>query len=401
MFGDHQQALKLSPLLHIQLITLPLLLLPNMSKEPLRLSEDDLYRTSSQFRFWSFAPELLAARRQKTHDLALQRARQYSQNQDQTQNQDESAYLTEAEELSLVESYVDIIRKTTNHIKWPVNIKTTAVQYLKRFYLSNSCMTYPPKEIYKTVMFLASKTEAFHITLSKFCQQISADPEAVLAPEYKVMQALRFTLDVRQPFRGLKGTLMEMLDMVDDNMQKLRDLPEPVNGGSAWKVPADGRAAERKHIVDRINQAYHVARNTLDAPASATDVYFLYTPSQILLAALQLADEPLLDFYLNSKHFPAEQMRSKIVSTIQECAQMMGAFRAENIIPKDVRVALEVKLEACRDPSTKDMIKNHAVMKRNGGEDGDSQDEAKKRKMEKHKTAREADNVFGPSIGKG
>lgn len=366
-----------------------------MSKETKHLSEDDLYRQSSQFRFWSFAPEQLAARRHETHALAIQRARQYHGAADES-----SSHLTEAEELKLVESYVDIIRKTTNHIKWPVNIKTTAVQYLKRFYLSNSCMTYPPKEIYKTVMFLASKTEAFHITLSKFCQQISADPEAVLAPEYKVMQALRFTLDVRQPFRGLKGTLMELLNMADENMQGIKVLKEP-KGASAWRVPPEGRAVEKKHIVDRINQAYHVARNILDAPASTTDVYFLYTPSQILLAALQLADEPLLHYYLDSKLPTDATVRPRILSMIRECADMMGAFRPEDIITKDARNALEVKLEACRDPSTKDMIKSHAAMKRNGAEDGDSQDEAKKRKMEKHKNAREADDMFGPAIGKG
>lgn len=375
------------------------------SNSTTHLSEDDLYRASSQFRFWSFAPEQLAALRQETHAVAIQRIRQYHDNHNHNDAAEETAsfFLTPNEELSLVESYVDIIRKTTNHIKWPVNIKTTAVQYLKRFYLSNSCMTYPPKEIYKTIMFLASKTEAFHITLSKFCQQISADPDAVLAPEYKVMQALRFTLDVRQPFRGLKGTLMELLNMVDENLSALKALREPSGRNSAWKRPADGRAVEKKHVVDRINQAYHIARNILDAPASTTDAYFLYTPSQILLAALQLADEPLLHFYLDGKLPSDTQVRSRILSIVQECAELMGSFQAENIITKDVRVALEVKLEACRDPSTKDMIKSHAAMKRNGAsaeEDG-AQDEAKKRKLERQKAARNADDMFGPAIGAG
>jgi cyclin H len=195
---------------------------------------------------------------------------------------------------------------------------------------------------------------------------------------------------------------MELLNMVDDNIQGMKALKEPAGGGSAWRVPADGRAVEKKHIVDRVNQAYHVARNTLDAPASTTDVYFLYTPSQILLAALQLADEPLLHFYLDSKLPTDAQLRPRILATIRECADMMGAFRPEDIIPKDARVALEAKLEVCRDPSTRDMIKSHAAMKRNGAaDDGDSESEAKKRKMEKHKSAREADDMFGPAIGKG
>lgn len=268
-------------------------------------------------------------------------------------------------------------------------------------------MTYPPKEIYKTILFLASKTEAFHLTLSKFCQQISAVPEAVLAPEYKVMQALRFTLDVRQPFRGLKGTLMELLNMADEDFQGLKALKEPKGrGASAWKFPGEGRVVEKKHVVDRINQAYHIARGILDVEASGTDVYFLYTPSQILLAALQLADEPLLLYYLDSKLPSDAEIRPRILSTIRECADIMASFRAEDIISKEERVALEAKLEGCRDPSTRDMVGSHAAMKKNGGvgeEEGDSseREEARRRKMEKQKVKREADDMFGPAIGKG
>ena len=88
-------------------------------------------------------------------------------------------------------------------------------------------MTYPPKEIYKTILFLACKTEATHMTLSEYARRISTDPEQVLAPEYKVMQALRFTLDVRQPFRGLKGVLMEMLNMVEGTVGPVDGVEHP------------------------------------------------------------------------------------------------------------------------------------------------------------------------------
>ncbi|EME43485.1 hypothetical protein DOTSEDRAFT_102108, partial [Dothistroma septosporum NZE10] len=339
------------------------------------LSEDDIYRTSTQYRLWSFSPEQLSTRRRKTHELALARARQLHASQTGDQQHNGSAqpeYLTEREELRLIHRYCELIQTTADHLKWPSNIKPVAVQYLKRFYLSNSCMTYPPKEIYKTILFLASKTEAYHLTVTKFAQSISADPEAILAPEYKIMQALRFTLDVRQPFRGLKGVLMELLNM------------------------AEGL----KHFIDRIQACYATAKNLCDGPASLTDAYFLYTPSQILLAALHIADTPLTAFYLDTKLPLTLVSRPKILATIEGCAALLSSYDQKDSMGKEERAALEKKLDLCRDPTTKDLVKAHAEMKRNGAEDGVvDEHEAKRRKLEREKRAKE--DPFGPSLGNG
>ena len=93
------------------------------------LTEDDIYRTSSQFRVWSFSPEALAARRAKTHEIAIERIeRQRSKGTDgasgDVQNvQDKLDYLTEEEELRLVQKYCDMIRATNDNLSWPANVK--------------------------------------------------------------------------------------------------------------------------------------------------------------------------------------------------------------------------------------------------------------------------------------
>ena len=290
------------------------------------------------------------------------------------------------------------------------------MQFLKRFYLSNSCITYPPKEIYKTVLFLACKTEATHMTLSEYARRISTDPEQILAPEYKVMQALRFTLDVKQPFRGLKGVLMEMLNMtvglagpVDgvenqdgEGLQAaMADIPAPPKGKrTQWTAPASGKM-EEKHLNDRVQAAYSAARTVLDAPALLTDVYFLYTPSQILLAAMHLADEPLTSFYLSTKLPVESPIRPKILATISSCADMLASYEQSKVLTKDERAALEAKLERCRDPRTKDLVKAFAAMKQGGGEDGKVDDNAvKRRKLEREKNQKEGEDLFGPSLAK-
>lgn len=381
-----------------------------------RLTEDDIYRTSTQYRLWSYSPAQLAAQRRKTHELAIARARQNATTDGEQNGVSQLEYLSEEEESQLVQRYCTNIRTTADYLKWPINVKATAVQYLKRFYLSNSCMTYPPKEIYKTALFMASKTEAIHITVPKFAASISSDADAILAPEYKVMQALRFTLDVRQPFRGLKGVLMELLNMAEGVMGTLDGTeqksekevqqtmlglkPPPAECKTPWKAPSG--TPTTTNLKDRIRAAYDAARYILDAPASLTDAYFLYTPSQILLAALHLADEPLTSFYLDTKLPSTSPTCTKILATIQSCADILAAFNEKGSLSKEERDALERKLDRCRDPTTKDLVKSHAAMKRNGAEEGKVDEEmVKRRKSEREKNNKEMDDLFGPSLVQG
>ena len=110
------------------------------------LTEDDIHRTSSQFRVWSFSPESLAERRRRTHEIAIERIEgqrrknnnnnnnnnntngaspsSSSNGQNGTSHEEEKVdYLTEEEELRLVQRYCDMIRATNDHLSWPANVK--------------------------------------------------------------------------------------------------------------------------------------------------------------------------------------------------------------------------------------------------------------------------------------
>lgn len=96
------------------------------------LTEDDIYRTSSQFRVWSFSPERLAELRAKTHQIAVERIERQRtrgangaiEGQENGQYDGEKPdYLTEEEELRLVQRYCDMIRATNDHLNWPANVK--------------------------------------------------------------------------------------------------------------------------------------------------------------------------------------------------------------------------------------------------------------------------------------
>jgi cyclin H len=392
------------------------------------LTEDDIYRTSSQFRVWSFSPESLAERRRRTHEIAIERIEDQRKKsntngasingENGTSHEDKVDYLTEEEELRLVQRYCDMIRATNDHLSWPANVKVrnnnnttehlsrietntvnpqaTAIQYFRRFYLSNSALTYPPKEIYKTALYLANKAESNGWAVSAFAQRISAKPEEILACEYKVIQALRFTLDVRQPNRGLKGVMMELDNIVEGQ-------PDPQLRGEIERLEPPGKDAGTSwrpgsSVRERVQLAYSAARGMLDSPALLTDAYFLYTPSQIVFASLQLADPPLADWYLSTKIPPTSPIRAKVLATLRSCAEVLSSFKQSDVLSKDERAALEDKLDKCRDPSTVDMVKAHLAKQRGEGE-GDDETKAERKRLQREASARANADPFGPSIG--
>lgn len=374
------------------------LVLPKMEVTQ-TVTEDDMYRASTQYRLWTFTPEALSSLRTNTHSAAIDKARSYLPSPD-------TPTLTLAEEVALVQRYSEQIRTTADFFHHPVNVKATAVQYLKRFYLTNSCMTYPPKEVYKTVLYLAMKTEGQHMTLPDYARKISSKGPEILAPEYKIIQALRFTLDVRQPFRGLRGALMELLNLAAGKaallpflaaegatstslQETLTRLPPPPSGSrSTWQTGSS--------VADRAQEAVKAARLILDAPALLTDVYFLFTPPQIYLAALRLADEPLYSFYLSTKIPLGSPQREVILGTIAGCAEVLGAFDQRGVMTKEARAALELKLEDCRDPSTRDLVRRNEEVREEKMDEG----RAEKKKGAREKNEREGDELFGPSLGR-
>lgn len=56
-------------------------------------------------------------------------------------------YLTVQDELSLVTYYLSGISQICRGLKYPEMVEATAVTYLKRFYLRNTCMDYHPKNV--------------------------------------------------------------------------------------------------------------------------------------------------------------------------------------------------------------------------------------------------------------
>ena len=250
-------------------------------------------------------------------------------------------------------------------------------------------MTYHPKQILTCALFLATKTDHWHIALSTFVDKIPGTEEKdVRAPEFLLMQGLRFTLDVRHPTKGLEGGVGEILQLLEERRLRLE--------GPDAKLRV-GKAADR-------------ARHLLRGAAQVTDVYFLYTPSQIWLAALMVGDADLVNEYLSAKmdHLgpAADDLRAKLDRAITSCAETLSAYKSEADVDevelKEMKREMKRigrKLHLCQNPEKMDIAavaKQKAAEKREGSE-SDKERMLKKRKLERERLEQDAD-VFGPSL---
>lgn len=256
-------------------------------------TEDERYRMSSQYRLWSFRRANLQEMRVKTNALAKQQIAGRL-------GEPAPEFLTADEELRLVRFFTIELIRAAQFCELPTEIRSTAAIFFRRFYVTNSVMTYPPTELLKTSLFFGCKAEGFYIRLGRLAEKLSGTTaEQILAGEFLLCQGIRFAFDVRHPYRGLEGAILELR----------RRFPDEDS---------------------RISRAHARTREILKFSPLLTDVYFHYTPSQIMMAALQMADAGLVDMLVPEP--PAAEgeevgarndARKKIMGSIADCRAML------------------------------------------------------------------------------
>ena len=388
------------------------------------LNEDDIYRSSTQYKFWSFSLDSLSSLRNTTNTLAANGVREAVLQQKQksagTGNIGDVTIdcLTVEEEQKLVGFYCVKAMQLADFCDFPTNVKVgliptcpfpyqiadvsraaqaTAVQYLKRFYLSNSPMTYHPKEIMRSAVFLSTKTENHYTSLRSFVAKLpKTTADDILAPEFLLTQGLRFTFDVRHPHRALEGGFMDCLAIARGQRgELLKNTMMRIGSSEHWKK---GVAKDTDQLVARIQSAHGRAKDTLKTSALLTDVYFHYTPSQIWLSAFLLADQPLTEFFVESALPANSDLKQRLVNALKGCAEMLSASLSADPGDAEMKELMEIdkKLYKCRNPDKMDLVSMNKAAKREGGQEGELDGKViKKRKLEREQ---KADDVFGPPI---
>ncbi|KAI0199493.1 cyclin ccl1 [Astrocystis sublimbata] len=329
-------------------------------------TEDARYRQSSQFRLWSFSPSHLQSLREKTNSLAVthisSRLRASSPPVDPLPD-----FLTPADEAMLLNFYVVDLLRAAQFCDLPTEIQATAAIFFRRFYLTNSLMTYPPRALTMTCIFFACKAEGLYFRLQKFVDKFpGVTGDEVLAAEYVLCQGLRFAFDVRHPFRAVEGAIMEL--------RRLGDFDEK-----------------------RLSRAHQRTREILKFSPLLTDAYFHYTPSQVMFGALSMADEGLLQRLLSDAfEGQSQSAKNQVLNIIHDCRAMLEKEPPERRATywdasgsKETMKPLNKKLRKCRDPDRVDLV---ALQK--------AKREQAQQKIKAKKVVKKDDEVFGSGLAK-
>ncbi|BGP25370.1 cyclin H [Rhodotorula toruloides] len=261
-----------------------------------------LYHLSSQFRHWRYSTEQLEQIRKELNEQAIERVRksweeerasrelvppatpaadgatpsttsappsQASPSQPATPPEpSEIEYLTVADEQALVGYYLTQVVALCGALKFPEMVLATAITYLKRFYLRNTCMDYHPKNIMLTCVFLTTKTEDFPTSIDTFAARVKTPPADILSLEFLVSQSLHFEYKVHHAHLALSGLVLDL----------------------------QTAGCDASSIASALPRAQAFCRTSRLTPAE-----LVYTPSQIALACLRLADPSLVDTWLSDK----------------------------------------------------------------------------------------------------
>ncbi|GAA97039.1 hypothetical protein E5Q_03714 [Mixia osmundae IAM 14324] len=336
-----------------------------------------LYEQSSQDRDWRFSVSSLAKMRQDLNRAAIQRIKSTLEEdraatsagtESDAADPSELTFLSVQDEQALVSFYLTKIAQISQapFFRFSHTVESTAMTFLKRFYLRNTCMDYHPKKIMLTCLFLATKTENQMVPIDFFASKLKEDQAAILSLEFVISQSLKFQYSVHGAHNALRGLSLDL--------QSLPGLDETRSAG----------ALER-------------ARETVKA-SRLTDLEFVFPPSQIALLALWQADTELAEQWLQSKldrlqpHQGQLKEMSALGNVLTTAQELLASQSAQcTAATTEVVRTIDKRLRLCTNPA-KDP--NSAISKKRQAQVEAEQLEKKRAKAETHAAKVEEEDPF-------
>lgn len=200
----------------------------------------------------------------------------------------------------------------------PYSVMFTAFVYFKRIYLQTTIMESLPEDMISVCLYMACKVEEYNISVDKFIMiypEVDRERTAnvILGNEMGLMRLLNYQLIVHSPKRALEGFFIDIKTRLkqQENFEECRE----------------------------------ISNEFLNA-VLFSDVVFLYTPSQIALAALFAASKEIVHSYIVSVLAPGAQGKN-LFETVQAIIKLINT----KIICEDTHVE-EIKRKLSKLPVT-------------------------------------------------
>lgn len=307
------------------------------------MSKLELFEQTSQFIHWRFTKDELVRLRTANNKQGVVRVLESLRKEQQVtgtastlEAEATENLLTPEEELQLIDYYLQMIKTYAKIYQGykllspeALNyVKSTAINFMKRFYLHNVVFDYPPKSIMLTCFYLATKVENAFMKIEDFLRPIVAAEKKrggnraltkssdILDLEFVVIQSLQFELAVHHPYRSAYGFYLDMQESLSEDRLLLKETYD-----------------RTQHFIEQ---------------SLYTDLVFIYQPSQIALGAFKLAakeKELDADAYLTQR-FDAKSLEL-LYPILDDIQDTIAAFK--NTLQKKAQ-EIDRKLILCRNP---------------------------------------------------
>ncbi|KAK0703214.1 hypothetical protein B0T26DRAFT_744213 [Lasiosphaeria miniovina] len=347
-------------------------------------TEDARYRLSSQYRLcvpafsyiWSFSRAELASLREKSNSLArasISERFSWASSSSDKNNNDWSAstsnantpdpdgvsfrlpeFLTVADQSLMTTFYTTQLLGAGSATGLSDEICATAAAFFRRFYITNSIMTYSPQDMMTVALFFACKAEGWFTMVTDLKKQ----PVDILAGEFLFCQGIRFAIDVRHPFCPLIGARMELRRLGDIKEERIR------------------AAEERAKSILRFSSLIMLAALSLadcELAKRLIQETFHYITSPATNGTLANGG----DGAPNDSHQPkgqnkeaiiGQQIRDKVLGTIEACREMMAYEMPE----RSKEHWQSKKLKKCCDPDRSNLVALQRARREEAFKKGDS-----------------------------
>lgn len=263
-----------------------------------------LFMTSSQKKYFLSDEETLLVKRQAQMDRiwGQLRARHSAENLSENVTVDQQIQIQQQAELKIIRLCKQLFPKVVTR-ESPIDLRCTAIHYLKRFTLEETFLEYDPTHVAIACLFLASKTEECYVPLEHLAQKAKVPKDRILALEVPILQASRFKLKCWHPFHPLECFLIDVKNLY--------------------------KKQKRMHAKQTSNLRNMAKKKILAYELS--DLVFLYPPSQLALAALRFAgrqrkgDSKLIDEYIE-KRFSKKPNYKKFLELLNKIDETSEKF---------------------------------------------------------------------------
>jgi cyclin H len=221
-------------------------------------------------------------------------------------NEKQHAFLTPDEEAALVTFYAAKLptligpRAMLSRLRRESKVTATAAMLYRRFFLSNSVMLFDPKAVMVAAAFLASKVEDVMVNDVRYLEdgtQAMAAPVSqldILPAELALLQACHFDLVCFHPYKAVVALTEDLRTFLKS--EKGKSCVTWINTNTIHTEPAAVvavTAAARPIAGNDLKPLYEAAREILDDYVGS-DLPLLYSPAQVGLATLMVAQDELL-----------------------------------------------------------------------------------------------------------